>query len=416
MTEQSIFNFEENILKKCNTVLSDEKFTDNALRPEYDTLTQAYNKLFSHCKRLIKIGDKQQQRLTDNAQELREMNSQLEKTLAALKDTQTQLVQSEKLASLGQITATVAHEINTPLGAINAALGNIAQNVINIGTSQKSFTNVTFTAPEKDLFYECLQLVISRQLEGERLSTMEKRKKAKEIKELLKEKGFDDDKNLAKEYANLNVDELIPQLIDLVQGKQIPEILTQLTNLSNLAQSVRDMQSSTAGINQLVRALKSYAYLDQAQIDRIDIHEGIETNLTLMKKHLETGITVQKEFSELPKINCYVNELNLVWTNIIMNAVQAMNGRGQLTICTSVKDEDLSITFTDTGSGIPSEIQEKIFEPFFTTEAQNQRTGMGLSIARKIIEKHDGTITVNSQPGKTTFEILLPIHALDHIS
>jgi len=162
----------------------------------------------------------------------------------------------------------------------------------------------------------------------------------------------------------------------------------------------------------------------------VDIHEGIETTLIILQNQLKYGIEVVKRYGELPRIPCYANELNQVWTNIIHNALQAMNGSGRLTIETYryprshlVTDESapkqlilegqlkgkIGVCITDTGPGIPREIQDKIFDPYFTTKDQGEGSGLGLGITQQIIERHHGEIRVKSKPGETCFEILLPI-------
>jgi len=157
--------------------------------------------------------------------------------------------------------------------------------------------------------------------------------------------------------------------------------------------------------------LKSYAHFDSKQEKvQANLHDGIETVLTLYQNQLKHGIEVVKNYGNLPKIVCYPDELNQVWTNLIHNALQAMDYKGMLTIETQQHEANIVLKFTDNGTGIPPEVITKIFQPFFTTKSAGEGSGLGLDIVRKIVEKHEGTIAVESVPGQTTFTVSLPIY------
>ncbi|OYD59988.1 UNVERIFIED_ORG: histidine kinase/DNA gyrase B/HSP90-like ATPase [Burkholderia sp. CF145] len=163
----------------------------------------------------------------------------------------------------------------------------------------------------------------------------------------------------------------------------------------------------------MVKALKAYAYMDQAPQQEVDIHDGIEDTLAIMRHRLIQSVAVRREYDRsLPRLQAYGSELNQVWTNIVDNAVDAMEGRGNLVISTRREGDYAVVEFTDSGPGIPPEIQSRLFEPFFTTKPVGQRTGLGLDIAyRIVVNRHGGTILVSSQPGATTFHIRLPLPA-----
>ena len=170
---------------------------------------------------------------------------------------------------------------------------------------------------------------------------------------------------------------------------------------------------SAAHISDMVKALKSYAYMDQAPQQEVDIHDGIEDTLTIMRHRLTQAIAVRREYDRsLPRLQVYGSELNQVWTNIIDNAVDAMEGCGDLVISTRREGDYAVVEITDSGPGIPPEIQSRLFEPFFTTKPVGQGTGLGLDIAyRIVVNRHGGTILVNSQPRATTFQVRLPLSA-----
>jgi len=140
------------------------------------------------------------------------------------------------------------------------------------------------------------------------------------------------------------------------------------------------------------------------------VHEGIESTLTLLHHELKYGIKIVRKFGELPKIPVYVDELNQVWTNLIHNAVQALGGKGEVTLETEVADDEtVRVLVIDNGPGIPRDILPRIFEPFFTTKSKGEGTGLGLGIVRRILEKHGGRIEVQSVPGRTCFTVVLPV-------
>jgi signal transduction histidine kinase len=165
-------------------------------------------------------------------------------------------------------------------------------------------------------------------------------------------------------------------------------------------------------ISEIVKALKAYTYLDQAPIQTVDVHDGLDSTLVILRGKLKTVITVHREYApDLPHIQAYGSELNQVWTNIIDNAIDAMNGEGEITLRTRRDGQWVIVEIEDNGPGIPEPIQPNLFDPFFTTKPPGQGTGLGLNISHNIVvQKHKGRIDVNSQPGKTRFEVRLPLH------
>ena len=165
-------------------------------------------------------------------------------------------------------------------------------------------------------------------------------------------------------------------------------------------------------ISEIVKALKSYSYLDQAPVQAVDLHEGLDNTLVVLRSKLKPGVTVHRDYaSDLPHIEAYGSELNQVWTNLIDNAIDAMNGQGEVTLRTRHDDQWAIVEIEDNGPGIPEEILPKLFDPFSTTKPPGQGTGLGLNICHNIVvQKHKGRIDVHSQPGETRFEVRLPLH------
>jgi len=174
---------------------------------------------------------------------------------------------------------------------------------------------------------------------------------------------------------------------------------------------VEEVQQSTQRISQIVNAVKSYAYLDQAPIQEVDVHESLENTLTILRHKLKQGITVNRHYApDLPCIEAYGSELNQVWTNIIDNAIDAMQGSGELTLRTYARVECVVVEIGDNGPGIPPEIQPRIFDAFFTTKPPGSGSGLGLHTSYNIVaHRHKGRIQVRSQPGVTCFQVTLPV-------
>jgi signal transduction histidine kinase len=236
-------------------------------------------------------------------------------------------IQSEKMAALGLLVAGVAHEINTPMGAIHS---------------------------NNDI----MERVVPR------------------IRKAL--------------GPPVDTEEAV-RLLDILQGV------------------CQNNEIATGRIVRIVRSLKNFARLDEAERKKADIHEGIESTLTLLQHQLKKRIHIEKHFAELPEIECYPNELNQVFMNLLVNAAQAIPDRGTITIRTSRNDQNVKVEISDSGIGIPPEHLSKIFDPGFTTKGVGVGTGLGLAICYKIVQEHHGTIEVESSNQGTTFTITLPL-------
>ena len=196
----------------------------------------------------------------------------------------------------------------------------------------------------------------------------------------------------------------------LLTKQDCVEILKVASNLSGLNRGINTINIATNRASKVVVALKTYAHHDKSTKKTIaNLTDGIETVLTLYQSQLRQGVEVLKKYHSLSPILCYADELNQVWTNLIDNALQAMNHQGILTIEVMTLDQQAKISISDNGQGITPENQAKIFVPFFTTKPIGEGSGLGLDIVKKIIDKHNGKITVESQPGQTTFSVFLPI-------
>ena len=182
-----------------------------------------------------------------------------------------------------------------------------------------------------------------------------------------------------------------------------------LERYAYLLRNTQAIRTAIRRITRIVGALKSYSHLDQAKVTVSDIHEGIENTLIILQHEMKYGIVVTKKFGELPQVPIYVDELNQVWTNILLNAIQALRGKGEIVIESELLGEEVMVSIIDNGPGIPPEIMDRIFDPFFTTKPKGEGTGLGLGITKQIVEKHGGRIAVASRAGATRFMVYLPV-------
>ena len=274
-----------------------------------------------------------------------------------IEESQEQLIQSEKMASLGEMVAGVAHEVNTPLGYVSS-------NVETIGTNLEDIN----------------QLLIG-------------------VKHLWQQ-SQSSDMNIMKVAANSKA------VVDVYSELQIEEVFDESQEL------LKDSNHGLKEISGLVQGLKDFSRLDRQSTEHIDVHNCIENSLKIAASKLrENQVTVERNFAILPKITCTPSKLNQLFLNIITNAAYAMKeSGGTLTVYTEKEDDNIEVYFKDEGVGMDEETLKKLFDPFFTTKPIGDGTGLGMSISYKIVRAHNGDITATSEPGKgTTFCITLPI-------
>jgi signal transduction histidine kinase len=232
----------------------------------------------------------------------------------------------------------------------------------------------------------------------------------------------------AAALAELGADgeRLATDILEIGGKGNVAPLCGYLRELAFLMRAAATIRTAIQSIRRIVGALRRYSRLDEAPVERVDLHAGIEDTLVILAHQLkssENGISVKRAYGKIPPISAYVGELNQVWTNLIHNSIQAMNeattsksggksdggGGGEILIETSVKGADVEVAIEDNGPGIPPDLMSRIFDPFFTTKEKGEGTGLGLSIAHKIVDKHGGSIRVESIPGRTRFEVLLPL-------
>jgi len=345
--------------------------------------------------------------LTENLEEkVEEKTLELSQALEHLKKTQNQLIQSEKMAALGQLIAGVAHEINTPLGAVRSSVMNISKIL-----DQTLNTMPGFFRQLPDEYHNPFFGLIEKSLRKDtNASSKEERRFRRSLVSSMDGHGLKDTDTIADILVDMGIYDDIEPFLPLLGNNESLSILQMAYKLSGLRRSTQIIGTATDRASKVVFALKSFARFDSSgKPIRADIAEGIETVLTLYHNQIKTGVEVIRNYEELPPVLCYPDELNQVWTNLIHNALQAMENKGKLTISLYRKDDSVVADITDSGKGIPDEIMDRIFEPFFTTKPSGEGSGLGLDIVKKIIAKHHGEITAESRPGKTTFSVRIPV-------
>jgi PAS domain S-box-containing protein len=347
-------------------------------------------------------------------QELLAKNTELAATVQKLQTTQEELIQSEKMAVLGQLIAGVAHEINTPLGAIQAASGNTLR-ALEDSISQLPKLFEVLSAEQRDLFFG----LVDRLLHTEALvSSKEKRQWKRSLTAELESHAIAQPRDVADTLVDMGIYANIDFMLPLLQATEAEFILQLAYNLARLKVNSQTIRLAVERASLVVLALKSYAHQNHSGDKMlVPITNSIETVLTLYQNQLKHGVDVSRHYEEIPPILCYPDELCQVWTNLIQNAIQAMHGNGAIAIHTQKLPSDrpeyvgdcVVIRITDSGPGIPPEIMPRIFDPFFTTKPIGEGSGLGLDLVKKILKKHSGWIAVNSEPGRTEFQIWLPI-------
>ena len=340
--------------------------------------------------------------------EFREQEEQLKSAFNELKSTQNKLVISEKMAALGQLIAGVAHEVNTPISAIKASVRNMSRTLPQTLQEYPDLVN-KISDEEAQLLKELLHHVL--QAEGS-LSTREERKVRKQITALLESANIDQAEDIASNLVEVKVVDEVEKYIPIFKSDHAMDIVKVAYQLGQLNVNLKNIDLASDKTGKVVQALKSYSHVQSSdEMIDTDLVESIRTILTLYNNQLKYGIEIEEDFQEdVPRVPAFQDEIGQVWGNIIINAVQAMDNSGKIKLSLRREGQEAVVQISDNGPGIPEEIRERIFDPFFTTKPQGEGSGLGLDIVKKIVEKHYGTIDLDTETGKgTTFTVRLPL-------
>ncbi len=318
---------------------------------------------------------------------------------------QQMLLQQGKLATLGQLIAGIIHEINTPLGAINAATGSFHKTVPVLLHDYPALLHELPDA-QKKLFFELLDKSMEPRAA---LSSKEERSAKRSLTEALEARQVPNASVIAAELVKAGITGGIEPYAELFKLPKTDAIFEMLSNATKIKMNMDNTDVAIAKMTRMVTGLKNYSHPASGNLEPTNLKENLTTVLTVYHNKLKYGVEVSTHFDpSLELINAYPDELTQVWTNLIHNAVDAMEGKGTLDLQVNREPGFVKVEITDSGPGVPSEIAERIWQPFFTTKAKGQGTGLGLDIVRRIIERHHGTIGLASQPGRTTFTVRIP--------
>lgn len=310
----------------------------------------------------------------------------------------------DKFITLGHLTAGIAHEINSPLGALTAASGNIKEAHKKISVELPEILK-KITPKTQEALLQLLTLATSPK---EFLSSREERAKKKAIIAALESNGFTETDRYADILVEIGIYQDVSQILkDL--GDDLSLFLSFIFNFASIDRNNDNITSAAERAVKMISAIKNYSKRDESGELRLhNIRESIETVLSLYHNDLKHDINLITNFQDVPDLLCNQDELYQVWTNLIYNSLHAMNNKGTLEINLYQENGSIIVSISDTGTGIDEKIQHRIFEPYFTTKPRGQGSGIGLDIVKKIIAKHKGTIHFNSKPGATTFFVCFP--------
>jgi len=317
----------------------------------------------------------------------------------------------ERLASLGTMAAGLTHELNNPAAAARRAAAEIAEVLDVITSSLARFVESGVERAEAGQLVALQQEALARASAASALDALDAADAEDEVLALLEDLGVSEPWRLAEPLAVAGVDRAWLERVCELAGPAAGAALRWVAATLSAGRLAAELQESTARMSALVGAVKTYAYMDRGDLVEIDLHEGLETTLVVLGHKLKhTAIDVVRDYDrDLPRLTVRGSELNQVWTNLLDNAIDALGAHGTITIATRADGSCAVVEIADDGPGIPPETTERIFDPFFTTKDVGQGTGLGLATARRIVaERHDGSLTVESAPGRTTFRVRLP--------
>jgi signal transduction histidine kinase len=317
----------------------------------------------------------------------------------------------ERLASLGTMAAGLAHELNNPAAAARRAASQLTEALEVIGSALASFVEAGVERDAAEQLVRLQQQAVARAVSATALDALDASDAEDELLARMQALGVEDPWRIAEPLAAAGVDQQWLDRLAELAGPATGAALRWVAATLTAGRLSSELCESTERMSALVGAVKSYAYMDRGGLVEVDLHEGIETTLTVLGYKLKhTAIAVVRDYDRgLPKLMVRGSELNQVWTNLLDNAIDALGEQGTITIVTRAEGDCAVVEIADDGPGIPEDLAGRIFDPFFTTKDVGRGTGLGLATARRIIvDRHDGSLALESRPGHTIFRVRLP--------
>jgi len=325
-----------------------------------------------------------------------------------IRENTRQMEQREKLVSLGKLSAGLAHELNNPAAAARRAAESLRDVVSRLREANLRLDHHALSVEQRALLPRFEQEWQTVPRSGDALEQSDREQALGDWLEL---SHVDDAWSIAASLAEVGLDaKRLEEIGRRFPTEAIRDVLVRVSLSLQVGRLVDEIESATSRISELVKAVKEYSYMDQSPVQEIDIHQGLDSTLLILKHQLKQGVNVVREYdTTLPKICARASELNQLWTNLIDNAIAAMDGKGELRIRTARELENVLVEIQDNGPGIALEIRDRIFDPFFTTKQVGDGSGLGLDVVRRIVQGHHGDVRFESKPGETKFQVRLPL-------
>jgi signal transduction histidine kinase len=317
----------------------------------------------------------------------------------------------EKLAALGKLSAGLAHELNNPASAARRAAESLRESMRDLRRINRTLDTEALSSEERALLASLEQNLVERLGSAPVLDALDQSDLEEELTSWLSQHEIPNGARIASGLIEAGVDcDALEKLGARFGGEVLSLVLARVVASLGAERLTREIEASTGRISELVRAIKEYSYMDQAPEQEVDVHRGIESTLTMLGFRLKHGVEVKRDYdTALPRVFARGSELNQVWTNLIDNAIDAMGGQGKLLIRTSKELDAVLVEVIDNGPGIPEAVRPHIFEPFYTTKGVGEGTGVGLDTVYRIVRAHQGEVSFDSEPGRTSFQVRLPL-------